>query len=204
MARVAKNPEERRNELLETAESLFLTKGYEETAVSDIVKKINVAQGTFYYYFESKAAVLQAVVEKGIHIREQELHRIIKNGPSDPAEQLNEMINSILRTSLLDEELHKGIHKESNSVLHDKIMTMFMDRLVPLLTEVVERGIAQNRFSVPNPLETVEVLLAAMAFHFHQADFFADMDHRQRVRETLEHILSRVFEARGYIYHLEM
>ena len=47
--RITKNPEERRKELIDIAERLFIKKGYEQTAVSDIVKKAKVAQGTFYY-----------------------------------------------------------------------------------------------------------------------------------------------------------
>jgi AcrR family transcriptional regulator len=204
MRRITKNPEERKTELIQTAETLFIEKGYEQTTVSDIVKKINVAQGTFYYHFDSKAGILQAVVEKSIRIREEELRRVLRNGSDDPAAQLNEMINSILRISLLNKKLLTEIHKESNSILHDRTMKEFMERLVPLLTEVVERGVVEGRFSVPHPLETVEVLLAAMAFHFHQADFAADMEHRQRVREVLEHILSQVFDAEDYAYHLDI
>lgn len=37
--RVTKDPEIRRKELMDVAEELFLENGYEETAVSDIVKK---------------------------------------------------------------------------------------------------------------------------------------------------------------------
>ncbi|GIO30333.1 MULTISPECIES: TetR/AcrR family transcriptional regulator [Paenibacillus] len=54
MPRITKNPKERRNEILNAAMELFNTKGFEQTSVSDIVKKIGVAQGTFYYYFQSK------------------------------------------------------------------------------------------------------------------------------------------------------
>jgi AcrR family transcriptional regulator len=44
MTRIVKDPEERRMELIDTAESLFSQKGYDDTAVSDIVKKINVGR----------------------------------------------------------------------------------------------------------------------------------------------------------------
>jgi AcrR family transcriptional regulator len=59
--RVTKDPEIRRKELMDVAEELFLENGYEETAVSDIVKKAGVAQGTFYYYFKSKETKLDAI-----------------------------------------------------------------------------------------------------------------------------------------------
>ena len=48
MTCTVKDPETRRSELINAAEELFLANGYEETAVSDIVRKIGVAQGTFY------------------------------------------------------------------------------------------------------------------------------------------------------------
>ena len=62
MTRNVKAPDERRSELIATAQQLFYTKGYERTSVSDIVKAVGVAQGTFYYYFGSKQAILEALV----------------------------------------------------------------------------------------------------------------------------------------------
>jgi AcrR family transcriptional regulator len=47
MTCTVKDPETRRGELIDAAEELFLASGYEDTAVSDIVRKIGVAQGTF-------------------------------------------------------------------------------------------------------------------------------------------------------------
>ena len=50
--RITKNPEERRKELIDIAEQLFIKKGYEQTAVSDIVKK-----GVIYAIEKSPFAV---------------------------------------------------------------------------------------------------------------------------------------------------
>jgi AcrR family transcriptional regulator len=66
MTRIVKEPEERRKELIDTAERLFIAQGYDQTSVSDIVKEVNVSQGAFYYYFDSKEDVLVAVMEKQI------------------------------------------------------------------------------------------------------------------------------------------
>ena len=62
MTRIVKAPDERRSELIATAQQLFYTTGYERTSVNDIVKAVGVAQGTFYYYFDSKQAILEALV----------------------------------------------------------------------------------------------------------------------------------------------
>ena len=51
MARVTKEYRERKNEILDAAQELFLTQGYEKISVDNIIKKIGIAKGTFYYYF---------------------------------------------------------------------------------------------------------------------------------------------------------
>ena len=64
MVRISKPPQERRREILNTALALFLKNGYENTSVGDIVEKIGVAQGLFYYYFRSKEEVYRAAMEQ--------------------------------------------------------------------------------------------------------------------------------------------
>ena len=62
--RVSKDSEERKQELIDTAEKLFSEKGIANTAISAIVKELNVAQGLFYYYFKSKDDVIEAISKK--------------------------------------------------------------------------------------------------------------------------------------------
>ena len=64
MKRIVKDPDERRGELIACAQKLFYSKGYESTSVRDIVDEAGVAKGTFYYYFESKQAVLEAMIDE--------------------------------------------------------------------------------------------------------------------------------------------
>ena len=52
--RISKEPEARKQEILETAMKLFAEKGYEKTSISDIAKEIGVAQGRCYRYFPSR------------------------------------------------------------------------------------------------------------------------------------------------------
>lgn len=62
--RVVKEHEERRNEILNTAQTLFVTKGYMKTTINDILQAIGIAKGTFYHYFKSKEEVLDAIIER--------------------------------------------------------------------------------------------------------------------------------------------
>lgn len=56
-----KPAEERRDELMNASERLFQAKGYDQTAVEEITREADVAKGTFYLHFSSKADVMAAL-----------------------------------------------------------------------------------------------------------------------------------------------
>ncbi len=60
MNRTSKPPEERRGEIVAAARKLFLENGFGAVPVSRILRSIGVSQGTFYYYFPTKEAALDA------------------------------------------------------------------------------------------------------------------------------------------------
>lgn len=54
MGKIDKNKQQKRTSLLETAFSLFTSRGIHNTSISDIVNAAGVAKGTFYLYFKDK------------------------------------------------------------------------------------------------------------------------------------------------------
>ena len=64
MARPPQDPQVRITEILNAAEPLFYSKGYHETAISDIAQKMGVAYGVVYYYFKSKEELLEALINR--------------------------------------------------------------------------------------------------------------------------------------------
>ncbi len=53
-----------KEKLIDSAIELLIQQGYESTSVSSIVKKTNVAQGTFYLYFKSKYDMVLAIANR--------------------------------------------------------------------------------------------------------------------------------------------
>ena len=64
MTRIVKDAAVRRTEILDTAQYLCYSKGYERTSVQDIIDEIGIAKGTFYHYFRSKQDLLDALVDR--------------------------------------------------------------------------------------------------------------------------------------------
>lgn len=201
MVRIVKDPEERRQELIEAAGRLFARKGYEETAVSDIVREIKVGQGTFYHYFRSKEEILGAVAEKIVAPQAEEVARIAK-GDGDPASKVNDMLNSILRANSSEMGLMNLLFKKGNYLLHQKIEEAIEARVLPPLAEMVSRGTAEGCFNAEYPAELIEFLLASALFLSHHIP--PDTERRERMRAALEKIAARELGVTGYQFHLEI
>jgi AcrR family transcriptional regulator len=199
--RIVKDPEERKEELIEAAERLFAKRGYEETAVSDIVKEINVGQGTFYHYFRSKEDVLGAVAEKQVAPLAEELNRIANNDANPPA-KVNAMLNSFLRANSCEMGLMELLHQKGNYLLHQKMEEMMEVRVLPILTETVCKGAMQGHFNTECPEESIAFLLVSA--HFLSYHFSSNPEGRERMRIALEKITARVLGVCDYQFHLEV
>jgi AcrR family transcriptional regulator len=201
MTRIVKDPEERRQELIEVAERLFKEKGYESTAVSDIVKEINVGQGTFYHYFRSKEDILDAVAEKQVASLAYEAEMIAKSD-ADPANKLNATMNSFLRANSSELGLMELLHQKGNYLLHQKIEEIIEKRVLPKMMQVASKGAEERSFNTECPEESVIFLLASALFLSHH--FSSDPEGRERMRVALEKIMARVMGVYGYEFHLEI
>ena len=204
MKRITKGPEERRQELIDTAERLFMENGYEHTAISDIVKELNVAQGTLYYYFRSKEDILEAVVEKSIADLVGNVIRLISDEEVDEATRLNAAINGILGFVSQRNDFIDFLHQDINAVMHAKLEKATVERIVPILSGLVVKGNADGSFNIENPIETVEFLSTALVYIFHQPDINSDQKRREKLCRSLETILNKVLEARNYKFTLKI
>lgn len=66
MARIVKEQEyaARRNAILDVAQRLVYTKGYEQMAIQDILDELEISKGAFFHYFNSKQMLLEAIIER--------------------------------------------------------------------------------------------------------------------------------------------
>lgn len=171
MPRITKNPEERRNEILDAAMELFAIKGYEHTSVSDIVKKVGVAQGTFYYYFNSKEDIAKAAHDRSLSARLDYVKSIVADQRLSAVEKLQNVLLQGFPAPETDKAILDYLHDESNSVLHQKFLVAKISSFTPYLTAIVEQGIDEGVFQLEHPREVTEFLLVGMSFLFDPSFF---------------------------------
>ncbi|WP_160031670.1 TetR/AcrR family transcriptional regulator [Paenibacillus sp. An7] len=169
--RVTKDPEDRRNEILDTAEQLFFTKGYSKTTVNDMLQAIGIAKGTFYYYFKSKEEVMDAVVMRFIETGIIAAKKIATNEELTVHEKLLQIIMAQKPNTPSKKQMIEEFHEPDNAQIHQKSLTETILQLTPILTEVIEQGIKQKLFRTPYPRESIEFLLCSSQFLFDEGIF---------------------------------
>lgn len=55
--------EKTREKIITEASFLFLSQGYSETSISDILERVGISKGTFYFHFKTKQDLVQSVAE---------------------------------------------------------------------------------------------------------------------------------------------
>lgn len=164
MARIVKAPDERRAEIVETADRLFREHGYARCSVEMIIREIGVAKGTFYYYFKSKPDILQAIVDKT-------LGQIVEfsNGlADDPSLTAMQKMEALLGNSHIGDddslEVAEMLHLPENRELHELTNIQTVLKLSPILARIVEQGCEEGVFDVEKPLETIQFLFTGAQF----------------------------------------
>lgn len=164
-----KKGEKRKLELLEIAYKMFISKGYENTSVDDIIAEAGIAKGTYYYYFESKEQTLEKVIEMMID-HEMEAAASVLEAPIPIPQKIVGIIAS-LRPAPEEHSIEGALMQPENIVMHQKIKRRLVEKVIPLLSKVVEEGIEQGIFSCDNIPERVKMMLVLSGEIFDEEDF---------------------------------
>ena len=151
MARISKPPEERRQELIETARELFMSQGYEKTMVGDIVRQVGVAQGLFYYYFRSKQDIFLAVINQFTEERIGELAVFLRDGHIPLLQRVRNLMHVLMDFLREMEAMYPknqgDIAGEMTAIMRGHVSTM----IEPMVTELLREGMEQGVLSAPFP-----------------------------------------------------
>jgi len=164
MARTPQDPKIRINEILDAADHLFFTKGYQVTTISDIAKKIGVAQGMLYYYFKSKEEVLETLLNRHASSLISEVKNIIFL-PTSPSEKLALTIANVLhKARYKDGLLLNMLYDAPNLHLKVQLFRQIELELSPWLLKIIEEGISHQDFCVSHPPTAVDYILVILEF----------------------------------------
>ena len=191
MARITKEYHVRKNELLDTAQELFFTKGYKQTSIESIIKKIGVAKGTFYYYFKSKEDLMDKLVKRMTNQILSEVKKITERTDLNALAKLNRAYITTRNVKLENIDLIKlylkVLYKDENIILRHKIYMSNIDLLVPEFAKIISQGVKEKIFNTPFPHKAAKSIFeVAQTLGDSIAKLFLEMDENPEVVEKLK------------------
>lgn len=142
---------------MDAAQGLFLSKGYQETTIADIMEAVGGAKGMFYRCFESKEALISTLGDQ----------LFFENNPFEAVRERDDLngmekIRTLLMLDQADTDRNE-INLQAVSVLKDPRMLMATLEgnrkiLTPLWRELLDEGVGDGSIQTEYPKELSELL----------------------------------------------
>lgn len=187
--RIVKDAAARRSEILDAAEKLFGTKGYDATSTGDILRELGIARGTLYYHFKSKEDILDAMIDRLTQALAARAAEVLDRKDIPVLQRLTLMMQSLQVNNALGHEIMSQVHKPQNALMHQKMQERMLTAVVPLVTSLLqearEEGLCQTRY--PEEVTEMTLLYASTVF-----DELSGLSEEKRQEKVL-----------AFIYNLE-
>jgi len=209
MARIVKEQEyaARRDAILDVAQRLVYTKGYEQMAIQDILNELQISKGAFFHYFNSKQLLLEAIIERMRDGVEQLITPIVHDPHLPALEKLQLFFAAILRWKTERKDFLLALlrvwYADDNAIIRQKLYTAGRKRIAPLLTEIIEQGVKEGVLTTAYPDMVSEVVLSIgrdmgeklglLVITFRSED--EDLEYIERTIATYTDALERVLGA---------
>lgn len=155
-----KYPEETVRRILDTAERLFIEKGYERASLQDILDETGLSKGAVYHHFASKEDIFYSVCDR-IGQRNGEILSQVRD---DPALNGLEKLRTMFKVSLQPERQAKMFCMmpyliDNAKFLATELRSIFTE-VVPCFVEpILRQGMADGSIRTDHPKELAEAMM---------------------------------------------
>jgi AcrR family transcriptional regulator len=185
-------PEERRSELMNAAQRLFLKQGVSSTTIEHITSGADVAKGTFYLYFSSREDILGALGER---FAEQLLAgikaAIAKTSEIDWKEKLATWAKAMATGYIDSIELHDIVFFGSRPSTREGRAGLTNNIIIDHLAELLQDGVDAGAWSIDDSRFTAVFLFSGVHGIVDDAYIQEKRLNRTRLMHRLEELCFR-------------
>jgi AcrR family transcriptional regulator len=154
----------RRNAILDAAQRAVETKGYEQMAIADLLSELQISSGAFYHYFDSKPALLLALVERMGDQVEQLVLPIIHDPKLGALDKLQRFFATLDRGKLENKRFVLAYlrvwYGDENAIVRHKLHIARVKRFTPWLEEIIQEGTREGVLTTPYPDQAARVVIS--------------------------------------------
>ncbi len=165
MARIIKEEEynAKRNEILDFALSLIYSKGYVQMTIQDILNGLQISRGALYHYFDSKQAILEALVDCMVVNAEQLILPIVHDPNLSALEKFHCYFEASANWKNIQKDFVVSIlrmwHVDENILIRHKLTSESLKRTPCIIEPIIHQGIAEAVFTTKFPKQVAEIIV---------------------------------------------
>ncbi len=135
--------------IMNTAVSLFATKGFEGTSVRDIASAADVNLAMIHYYFGSKEKLFESIVEFNVSYTRDMLDEVMSNASLTSFQKVEKVIEIYIKRLFNNREFHKVLHQELMLNQREDLGKAILNVLAKnsdVVIKIIESGIRKKEF----------------------------------------------------------
>lgn len=150
MKRISKEPDVRRQELMDIGFELYMKNGMKGFGIKDVVNHAGVATGLFYYYFKSKENFVDEVLNDFIVKNMELIEEILVSNERSVMQKMKDSLD-IFWTFIEKLAPYKNV-SSFQTEQHFQLEQKLFARMQPLIRQVIEEGVKTGIFYTDNSL----------------------------------------------------
>lgn len=150
MKRISKEPDVRRQELMDIGFELYMKNGMGGFSIKDVVNRADVATGLFYYYFKSKENFVDEVLNEFIVKNMELIEEILISNERSVMQKMKDSLD-IFWTFIKKLAPYKNV-SSFQTEQHFQLEQKLFARMQPLIRQVIEEGVKTGIFYTDNSL----------------------------------------------------
>jgi len=165
MPRVVKEDDyaARCNEILDVTRQLVYTKGYEQMSIQDILDALKISKGAFYHYFDSKPALLEALIDRMGDEAEATIFPLLDDPKLPALEKLHRYFSAAVQWKAAQKNymlaLLRTWYSDENAITRQKVFAKMLKRVAPHFSGVIRQGIREGTLTTAFPDQATEISL---------------------------------------------
>ncbi|MCM1253391.1 MAG: TetR/AcrR family transcriptional regulator [Clostridium sp.] len=184
-------------QILDALQYLLDSKDIQTISVNEIAQTAGIGKGSIYYYFPSKDAILEALIERNYKKPIATAQNLAKQKNVSPFTRMAMIFQACRNSSaefLRQNEETPENKLQDTLLLHQKYLNHLVTELKPALTAIIEQGIESGDIHFDYPAALAEIALIVLAV---KTDTALIPSSAEEIEETILGLISLLEKGTG-------
>ncbi|PWM32850.1 MAG: TetR/AcrR family transcriptional regulator [Clostridiales bacterium] len=154
------------DQILDALQKILLRKNMQSVSVSEIAQEAGIGKGSVYYYFPSKDAIYEALIERNYEKPLETARNLAAQTGVSPFTRMAMLFQACRNSSaefLKGESASDLFSVQEKAYIHQKYLTHLIQALKPQLSQIIRQGIDGGEIHFDRPDALAEIVLIVLS-----------------------------------------